>query len=272
MITTANYLLRANVSNSDFYFEYADCGDVWTALEQFWHDDYPEVLPEHDGSPFPITVTALDGNGEACGQHTLTFNSAAFHAFYDHGRKASGPYTLDEFAKDIERKPELVIYRQLRRKSASGEIETFPIVSENYDGMNELCEKLNKFTGCDGEFHAIPWDASKHEWEELQKIFFVVGGNAMQKDQPSPKQLTDIMDRWEGFCYNHPPYEDVILWMVGGSKQHYLYQHFCSKFSHLCDVCHNDTMGAWMKFYRELDSEWAERLMQYVYCEWKKGK
>ena len=101
MVTTANYLLRANVSNSDFYFEYADCGDVWTALEQFWHDDYPEVLPEHDGSPFPITVTALDGNGEACGQHTLTFNSAAFHAFYDHGRKASGPYTLDEFALDV---------------------------------------------------------------------------------------------------------------------------------------------------------------------------
>lgn len=103
------YLLRANVSNSDFYFEYADCGDVWTAIEQFWHDDYPEVLPEHDGSPFPITVTALDGNGEACGQHTLTFNSAAFHAFYDHGRKASGPYTLDEFAKDIEHKTEAAV-------------------------------------------------------------------------------------------------------------------------------------------------------------------
>jgi hypothetical protein len=88
--------------------------------------------------------------------------------------------------------------------------------------------------------------------------------------KPSPKELTTIMDRWAGFCYNHPPYEEVILWMVGGSKQHYLYQHFCSKFSHLCDVCHDDTMGAWMKFYRELDSEWAERLMEYVYCEWKK--
>ena len=87
-----------------------------------------------------------------------------------------------------------------------------------------------------------------------------------------PKQMKELMDRWAHFCYSHPPYDEVILWMVGGSKQHYLYQHFCAKFSHLCDVCHDDTMGAWMKFYRELDSEWAERLMQYVYCEWKKNK
>lgn len=96
--------------------------------------------------------------------------------------------------------------------------------------------------------------------------------NAKPEDEPDVKQLTAMMDRWAGFCYNHPPYDEVILWMVGGSKQHYLYQHFCAKFSHLCDVCHNDTMLAWMKFYRELDSEWAERLMQYVYCEWKKNK
>ena len=212
MITTAIYLLRANVSNSDFCFEYADCGDVWTALEQFWHDDYPEVLPEHDGSPFPIAVTVLDGNGEACRRHTLTFNSAAFHAFYDHGRKASGPYTLDEFAKDIEHKTETTV------PEASASVQSTAVSPQ------------------------------------------------------SPTDLRTLMDRWAGFCYNHPPYEDVILWMVGGSKQHYLYQHFCAKFSHLCDVCHDDTMGAWIKFYRELDSEWAERLMQYVYYEWKKDK
>ena len=210
MITIAMYLLRANVSNSDFYFEYADCGDVWTALEQFWHDDYPEVLPEHDGSSFPITVTALDGNGEACGQHTLTFNSAAFHAFYDHGHKASGPYILDEFAKDIEYKTETAV------TEASASVQ-FTAVSPQ-----------------------------------------------------SPTDLRALMDRWAGFCYNHPSFDEVILWMVGGSKQHYLYQHFCSKFSHLCDVCHNDTMGAWMRFYRELDSKWAERLLDYVYNVWKR--
>lgn len=213
MITTAMYLLRANVSNSDFYFEYEDCGDVWTAIEQFWHDDYPEVLPEHDGSPFPITVTALDGNGEACGQHTLTFNSAAFHAFFDHGHKASGPYALDEFAKDIEHKTETAV------PEASASVR----------------------------FTAV-----------------------------SPQSTTDLralMDRWAGFCYNHPSYDEVILWMVGGSKQHYLYQHFCTKWMHLCEaVCHQDTMATWIKFYRELDDKWAERLLDYVYNVWKHDK
>ena len=88
------------------------------------------------------------------------------------------------------------------------------------------------------------------------------------EEEPTPRQM---MDRWASFCYNHPPYEDVILWMVGGDKKHYLYQHFCSKWLYLCeDVCHNDTMGAWMKFYRTLDDQWADRLMEYVYCEWKK--
>lgn len=90
-----------------------------------------------------------------------------------------------------------------------------------------------------------------------------------KKSKPDPKQMKGLMDRWAGFCYNHPPYDEVILWMVGGSKQYYLYQHFCSKFLHLCSVCHEDTMSAWIKFYRELDDQWAERLMEYVYCEWK---
>lgn len=90
-------------------------------------------------------------------------------------------------------------------------------------------------------------------------------------EEHDPKQLTAMMDRWAGFCYNHPPYDDVILWMVGGSKQHYLYEHFCAKWLHICEnVCHNDTMATWIRFYRELDSVWSKRLMQYVYCEWKK--
>ena len=85
------------------------------------------------------------------------------------------------------------------------------------------------------------------------------------------KEIKEMMDRWVGFCYNHPPYEDVILWMVGGSKEHYLYQHFCAKWLHLCEnVCNQDTELVWHKFYRELDNKWADRLMEYVYCEWKK--
>ena len=196
MITTANYILKAVVDGEVFIFQYDEAGDAWESLEQFWHEDYPEALVDKGGGLFPIDVIAMDGS-KAIRKYEFTFNAGVFHAFFDHGHTADGTYTLDQFAKDIERKPE---------------------------------------------------------------------------DKPDVKQLTAMMDRWAGFCYNHPPYEEVILWMVGGSKQHYLYQHFCAKFSYLCDVCHDDTMLAWMKFYRELDGEWAERLMQYVYYEWKKDK
>ena len=203
MITTANYILKAVVDGEVFIFQYDEASEVWDALEQFWHEDYyAEHIARLSGSgEFPIDVIAMDGN-KAIRKYEFMFNCAIFNHFFDKNWSASSTepgqrYTLDQFAKDIERK---------------------------------------------------------------------------QEDKPDVKQLTAIMDRWAGFCYNHPPYEDVILWMVGGSKQHYLYQHFCSKFSHLCDVCHNDTMLAWIKFYRELDSEWAERLMQYVYYEWKKNK
>lgn len=194
MTTTANYILKAVVDGEVFILWYNEAPEVWDALEQFWHEDYPEVLADKGDGLFPIDVIAMDGS-KAIRKYEFMFNAGVFHAFFDHGHTADGTYTIDQFAKDIERKPE---------------------------------------------------------------------------DKPDVKQLTAMMDRWAGFCYNHPSYEDVILWMVGGSKQHYLYQHFCSKFSYLCDVCHDDTMGAWMKFYRELDNQWAERLMQYVYCEWKK--
>ena len=196
MTTTANYILKAVVDGEVFIFQYDEAGDAWESLEQFWHEDYPEALVDKGGGLFPIDVIAMDGS-KAIRKYEFMFNAGVFHAFYDKGHTVDGIYTLDQFAKDIERKPE---------------------------------------------------------------------------DKPDVKQLTAMMDRWAGFCYNHPPYEEVILWMVGGSKQHYLYQHFCAKFSHLCDVCHDDTMLAWMKFYRELDGEWAERLMQYVYYEWKKDK
>jgi hypothetical protein len=96
----------------------------------------------------------------------------------------------------------------------------------------------------------------------------VIDDQNKKNDKPDPKQMKVLMDRWAHFCYSHPSYDEVILWMVGGSKEHYLYSHFCSKFNHLCSVCHDDTMSAWIKFYRELDDQWAERLMEYVYCEW----
>ena len=158
----------------------------------------------------------------------------------------------------------------IARLSGSGE---FPIDVIAMDG-NKAIRKYEFMFNCAifDHFFDKGWSASSTEPGQRYTLDQFAKDIERKSDKPSPKQLTAIMDRWAGFCYNHQPYEDVILWMVGGSKQHYLYQHFCSKFSHLCDVCHNDTMGAWIKFYRELDSEWAERLMQYVYYEWKKDK
>lgn len=230
MKTTANYILKAVIDGEVFIFQYDEAPEVWEALEEFWHEDYPEVPTDKSGL-FPIEVMAME-RSKVIRKYEFMFNASLFHAFFDHGHNADGAYTLNQFANDIE--------------------------TNNY-----LEDRLQwvKAAGNDAELKAV-----------IDRIYsegFEDGANADNEKQ-NPKQLADIMDRWTGFCYNHPRYEEVILWMVGGSKKHYLYQHFCSKFSRLCDVCHNDTMGAWMKFYRTLDSEWAERLMQYVYYEWKK--
>ena len=120
-----------------------------------------------------------------------------------------------------------------------------------------------------GDMEIDPEDVSEDVLQNILTWLEAEWASNTHVHKPDPKQMKALMDRWAGFCYNHPPYDEVILWMVGGSKQHYLYQHFCSKFLHLCSVCHEDTMSAWIKFYRELDDQWAERLMEYVYCEWK---
>ena len=120
-----------------------------------------------------------------------------------------------------------------------------------------------------GDMEIDPEDVSEDVLQNILTWLEAEWASNTHDHKPDPKQMKALMDRWAHFCYSHPPYDEVILWMVGGSKQHYLYQHFCSKFNHLCSVCHEDTMSAWIKFYRELDDQWAERLMEYVYCEWK---
>ena len=268
MITTANYILKAVVDGEVYIFPYDDLGDVWEALDEFYHEDYPEVLIDKGGGLFPIDVYAMDG-GKAIRKYEFEFNAGVFHAFFDHGHTADGTYTLDQFAKDIERKKEPVIYRQLRRKSASGEIETFPIVSENYDDMDELCEKLNKFTGCDGEFQAIPWDASRLEWEELQKIFFVVGGDAKPEDKPDVQQAKDIIALWSDWCMD---YDDENLWldyMLRHPKAHCNRLHLQEKW----DYCYEKygPKAAMNMFWRELDNDNRTILTEYITTEWYKA-
>lgn len=95
MITTSNYLLSATVGGEQYRFEY-DAGDVWEALGEFWHEDYPETLMQRrDGDLFPIDVAAMD-DGKVIASYELAFNASLFHYFYDHGR-----ITLDEFASAL---------------------------------------------------------------------------------------------------------------------------------------------------------------------------
>lgn len=106
MITTANYIIKAVVNCNTFFFRYGATMDVWETLEKFWHEDYPEVLGDVQGSDmFPMDVYAISENGsKAIATYPFMFNAALFHAFYDHGHKADGPYTTNEFMDDILRK------------------------------------------------------------------------------------------------------------------------------------------------------------------------
>ena len=106
MMTTANYIVKAVVDGEVYIFPYDDLGDAWEALEEFYHEDYPEELIRKEGGGlFPIDVIAMDG-GKAIRKYEFTFNIGLFRAFFDKGHTADGIYTLDQFAKDIERKPE----------------------------------------------------------------------------------------------------------------------------------------------------------------------
>lgn len=97
MKTRANYIIKATVADTEYYLEYAS-KDVWTALEEFWHNDYEQTFGSMpDGSLFPLDVIRLDG-GKRIYSYRCTFNAGVFHAYYDHGR-----ITLGEFARTIWR-------------------------------------------------------------------------------------------------------------------------------------------------------------------------
>lgn len=95
MIITDNYILKATINGKRWAYQY-DTNDVWTALEEFWHEDYPETLSHMDeAGQFPIEVHAMD-NGKVIKTYQFIFNCAIFHAFYDHGH-----ITLNEFKDQI---------------------------------------------------------------------------------------------------------------------------------------------------------------------------
>lgn len=102
MATTANYILTATVDGQEHIFEYEDAMDIWQTLEEFYSEDYAEVLIELEGSEtFPVEVKAMQ-NGKVIAAYRLTFNGCVFDHFFAKGWKTGcDPYTLDEFVKDI---------------------------------------------------------------------------------------------------------------------------------------------------------------------------
>lgn len=108
MTTTATYIIKAVVGGETYLFQYEHCYDAWTALEQFWHEDYADTLAMlPDSETFPIDILSML-EGKVIDTMPATFNCAIFDHFFDKGWNASSPlpdkrYTIDQFAKDIER-------------------------------------------------------------------------------------------------------------------------------------------------------------------------
>lgn len=95
MITTADYLIRVVAEGETYMFEY-DAPDVWTAMEEFWHDDWNDRLSHKAMTKaWPMDVMAMDG-GKVIATYNFAFEMSHFHHYYDHG-----DITLDEFDKAI---------------------------------------------------------------------------------------------------------------------------------------------------------------------------
>lgn len=111
MTTTANYIIKAVVGGETYLFQYEHCYDAWAALEQFWHEDYPETIASlTDCGTFSIDILSML-EGKVIATMPVTFNCAVFDHFFDKGWSASSHepnqrYTLDQFAKDIAREPD----------------------------------------------------------------------------------------------------------------------------------------------------------------------
>lgn len=94
MITTANYLMKVVANGDTYVFEY-ETPDVWTALEEFWYEDWSGSLPDTVEEPWPLDILAMD-RGKVIISYRLAFEPTVFHHFYDHG-----DITLDQFHNAI---------------------------------------------------------------------------------------------------------------------------------------------------------------------------
>ena len=97
MITTANYIVKVVAEGETYVFEY-ETGDVWTALDEFWHEDWDGWLSDKMMTKaWPLDVMAMD-DGKVIKTYELAFEMSYFHHFYDHGH-----ITLNEFDDAIRK-------------------------------------------------------------------------------------------------------------------------------------------------------------------------
>ena len=138
MITTANYILVAHLADGNYVFNYESC-DVWTALGEFWHDDWQDCLSgKPDDQNFTIDVYAMDG-AKVINTYNLVFNESYFHHYYDHGH-----CTLDEFEKAI---------REMRKEMDAEKKYDNKATSLFFYMWNCWCEEECKKAFADGDYN-----------------------------------------------------------------------------------------------------------------------
>ena len=74
-------------------------------------------------------------------------------------------------------------------------------------------------------------------------------------------KYSNPVTKWIYWCFNYHRPEEFIEAMVG-SKEHHLYQHFLSKFNHMCKTYGSD--AAMNRFFVVLDEKGQQKLLDYV--------
>lgn len=91
MIITDNYILEVFNKDGETYIFSYETPDVWTALKEFWHEDYEHIACNDS---WDIDAYAME-NGKVIDTYKFHLCTSAFHHFFDNGH-----ITINEF-KDL---------------------------------------------------------------------------------------------------------------------------------------------------------------------------
>jgi hypothetical protein len=103
MITKANFILVATVAGEKYVFEYQK-KDLDEVLEEFYIKDYPKFLINlKDNELFPLEVLDCRPSLGGLVANTLktVFHATLYRTIFDIGSTVDGPYTFDDFHKDL---------------------------------------------------------------------------------------------------------------------------------------------------------------------------